>query len=543
MKTQPPSEPHVAVPPVRVRFAFEGFDWRAARTGPHAIGLSVTARLDAKTMDLAIVRGGVHAGHFTVEEEDGREWVTDPPAFLMFVVGDEALAHALTLRARREAERRLEAAEREAERAKRPAAPAIEARPGTPPTAAAPSTTTATLTVTPAVPYVFEGKSLRVRLWRGRPCVVAQEFGAVLGYADGARLVDQIRGPWKGELIDGVDSAILAGADLVEWKRLSPESGESRTDRTPSLLVLFEPGMYLAAIKARTAAGSRVRRWLASDVLPSILRTGRYERPTAPTERAVAHAHAPVPALPRKARESVPIGEALGLPVPHLATGLGWLDELLGGGFVPCASMLLSGDPGAGKSTLLLAAAEALAVQGHATLYVTSEESAVQVGARGARIGTTHPRVRVLAAETLTDVTDELARLGAAGEVPRLVALDSVQELALAPATLAGTTRAMLGITDSLRALAAQEGFALVLVGHAVKTGRAAGVLRLVHKVDMHAHLALGQGARILTVHKNRHGTAPAVAELTMTERGLQRKSGGRRGGETSVARTRSRGA
>ena len=41
---------------------------------------------------------------------------------------------------------------------------------------------------------------------------------------------------------------------------------------------------------------------------------------------------------------------------PRIITGIGELDRVAGGGFVPGSGVLIGGDPGIGKSTLLLQA-------------------------------------------------------------------------------------------------------------------------------------------------------------------------------------------
>ena len=54
---------------------------------------------------------------------------------------------------------------------------------------------------------------------------------------------------------------------------------------------------------------------------------------------------------------AVPLIEVERLEVPRVPSGLGELDRVLGGGFVPGSSVLLGGEPGIGKSTILLQAA------------------------------------------------------------------------------------------------------------------------------------------------------------------------------------------
>ena len=82
-----------------------------------------------------------------------------------------------------------------------------------------------------------------------------------------------------------------------------------------------------------------------------------------------------------------PIGEVSSAEASRLASGIGELDRVLGGGLVPGSIVLFGGDPGIGKSTLLLQLAGRLASAGHAVLYLTGEESAAQVRGRAERVG------------------------------------------------------------------------------------------------------------------------------------------------------------
>jgi DNA repair protein RadA/Sms len=51
-------------------------------------------------------------------------------------------------------------------------------------------------------------------------------------------------------------------------------------------------------------------------------------------------------------------------PVQRIVTGIGELDRVAGGGFVPGSATLIGGEPGIGKSTLLIQACAALAQRG-----------------------------------------------------------------------------------------------------------------------------------------------------------------------------------
>src|SRR5512132_923065 len=70
-----------------------------------------------------------------------------------------------------------------------------------------------------------------------------------------------------------------------------------------------------------------------------------------------------------------PITQVSSAEAERLVSGVGEVDRVLGGGFVPGSIVLFGGDPGIGKSTLLLQLAARLAAAGGNVLYVTGEES------------------------------------------------------------------------------------------------------------------------------------------------------------------------
>src|SRR5687767_14889496 len=84
--------------------------------------------------------------------------------------------------------------------------------------------------------------------------------------------------------------------------------------------------------------------------------------------------------------------------LPRLATGIGELDRVLGGGLIPGSVTLLGGEPGIGKSTLVLQALGRLAGAAQPTrcLLVTAEESRAQVRSRGERLGALAPELWLL---------------------------------------------------------------------------------------------------------------------------------------------------
>lgn len=165
---------------------------------------------------------------------------------------------------------------------------------------------------------VFDGRALQFRTHGGRPCVAAANLGAVLGYEQPRALVDKIRGPWREEFVEGVDLDVLTGDELAAWND-SSDSLESPASPggARSLVVLYESGARLAAIKARTPAGVKVRRWLA-EVWGEIARTGQYVATKPANDPAVTALAAQVEAM-RATLEALTV-RAMAAPVGNGVT-------------------------------------------------------------------------------------------------------------------------------------------------------------------------------------------------------------------------------
>jgi DNA repair protein RadA/Sms len=202
----------------------------------------------------------------------------------------------------------------------------------------------------------------------------------------------------------------------------------------------------------------------------------------------------------------------------RMASGIGEVDRVLGGGFVPGSIILIGGDPGIGKSTLLLQLAGRLAERGP-VLYVTGEESTAQVRGRAERIGAV---VDGLSLAATTELETALGAIEAHGA--GFVVVDSVQTLSSAelggPAGSVGQVREVAArLAESAKTSAA----AIALVGHVTKEGTVAGPRTLEHLVDAVIYLEgerLGS-TRLLRAAKNRFGSTDEVGVLEMRGDGL----------------------
>jgi DNA repair protein RadA/Sms len=205
---------------------------------------------------------------------------------------------------------------------------------------------------------------------------------------------------------------------------------------------------------------------------------------------------------------------------PRLTTGIGELDRVAGGGFVPGSAVLIGGDPGIGKSTLLLQALASLAALGRRAVYISGEEAIAQVRLRAQRLGLADAPV-LLGAET--NVSDILATLKE-GEPAAAVVIDSIQTL-WSPLVEAapGTVSQLKAGSEALIRFAKQSGATLLLVGHVTKEGQIAGPRVIEHMVDTVLYFEGDRGHqfRILRAVKNRFGPTDEIGVFEMSDGGL----------------------
>ncbi|MGA7266136.1 MAG: DNA repair protein RadA [Aestuariivirga sp.] len=205
---------------------------------------------------------------------------------------------------------------------------------------------------------------------------------------------------------------------------------------------------------------------------------------------------------------------------PRIISGIGELDRVAGGGFVPGSGVLIGGDPGIGKSTLLLQALAALARKGERVVYISGEEAIAQVRLRAQRLGLDDAPV-LLAAET--NVSDIIATLSE-GTTPSVAVIDSIQTL-WSPVIEAapGTVSQLKAGSEALIRFAKQKGTAMLLVGHVTKDGQIAGPKVVEHMVDAVLYFEGDRGHqfRILRAVKNRFGPTDEIGVFEMSDGGL----------------------
>jgi len=220
------------------------------------------------------------------------------------------------------------------------------------------------------------------------------------------------------------------------------------------------------------------------------------------------------------ASSAVPLSQISVERTQRLSTANSEFDRTLGGGMAPGSLILVGGDPGVGKSTLVLQTLATMAAAGIKALYVSGEESAVQVKLRSERLGVPGSDLLLLCETSLRRVLEEARILK-----PQVLVIDSIQTIYREdlPGT-PGSLSQLRECTLDLMVFAKSSGCITLLVGHVTKEGQIAGPRVLEHMVDTVAYFEGDRNHqyRILRTIKNRFGATDEIGVFEMTSKGLE---------------------
>jgi len=208
---------------------------------------------------------------------------------------------------------------------------------------------------------------------------------------------------------------------------------------------------------------------------------------------------------------------------PKIATEDLELNNVLGGGVVKGAVILLAGEPGIGKSTLMLQ----LALLGNSNiLYVSGEEAMTQIKLRADRIGINNTKCYIYSETSTHNILNDCQGALAKGKPYELIIIDSIQTLN-SPIidSAAGSVSQIRQCCSELLKYAKESSTPIILIGHITKDGHIAGPKILEHMVDVVLHFE-GDKAhlyRLLRAQKNRFGSTSNVGVYEMNETGLMR--------------------
>jgi prophage antirepressor-like protein len=115
------------------------------------------------------------------------------------------------------------------------------------------------------VPFGFDGQSVRVIMRDGEPWFVRNDVCTLLEYAD------------FGQAVEPLDTDERA---VISLRREGVNNtGPHRNDQ---IAIISESGLYALILRSTQPRAKAFRRWVTSEVLPQIRKTGRYAPVQAP---------------------------------------------------------------------------------------------------------------------------------------------------------------------------------------------------------------------------------------------------------------------
>ncbi len=219
-----------------------------------------------------------------------------------------------------------------------------------------------------------------------------------------------------------------------------------------------------------------------------------------------------------KIQRPVKLSEIETLDEPRIIMPSSELNRVLGGGLVAGSLTLIGGEPGIGKSTLLLQ--NILSIRNKRILYVSGEESAIQLKLRADRLGKVSDNTYILCETRLDNIFTQIENV-----VPEIVVVDSIQTIASDQIESAsGSVSQVRECAAALLRYAKESGVPVILVGHINKDGAIAGPKVLEHIVDTVLQFEGDRQYlyRILRSIKNRFGSTSEIGIYEMVQKGLR---------------------
>ncbi|HEX7320125.1 MAG TPA: DNA repair protein RadA [bacterium] len=201
------------------------------------------------------------------------------------------------------------------------------------------------------------------------------------------------------------------------------------------------------------------------------------------------------------------------------SVGLHEVDRVLGGGFVKGSVVLLGGDPGIGKSTLTLQIAEKMASGNGKALYISGEESSIQVRLRAQRLKIAGDGIVFLPETEMESILEQAETM-----MPAFLIIDSIQTVYKSSMNSSpGSVGQVRECCSDIMKFAKDRGIPTIIIGHVTKFGAIAGPKTLEHIVDtvLYFEGEKDQQYRILRASKNRFGSTNEIGVFEMTADGL----------------------
>ena len=199
-------------------------------------------------------------------------------------------------------------------------------------------------------------------------------------------------------------------------------------------------------------------------------------------------------------------------------SGFEELDRVLGGGIVDGSLVLLGGEPGIGKSTLVLQISNNLTNHGD-VLYISGEESELQVKLRSDRLNITSDKIYFYGETDIDEIESKISTMK-----PKVCIIDSIQTMYdESISSVPGSVSQVREVTARLLNISKKLGIITIVIGHVTKDGVIAGPRLLEHMVDVVLYIEGERfvSHRIVRGVKNRFGSTNEIGIFEMKEEGM----------------------
>ena len=105
------------------------------------------------------------------------------------------------------------------------------------------------------------------------------------------------------------------------------------------MTAINESGLYSLVLRSKLPNAKKFKKWVTSEVLPSIRKTGSYQKPLSTQEKLSKSTSSAV--KEKKVVTPRLLNEVKGAEAVRVKTGIGELDRVLGGGLVKGSLVLI----------------------------------------------------------------------------------------------------------------------------------------------------------------------------------------------------------
>jgi len=114
--------------------------------------------------------------------------------------------------------------------------------------------------------FDFEGKTLRLVIFNNEPYWIAKDVAEILEYSETEKMTRR----------------------LDEDEKTTIPFREDGSNYQTNITIINESGLYNAVLGSNKSEAKRFKKWITSEVLPSIRKTGEYKREITLEEKALS---------------------------------------------------------------------------------------------------------------------------------------------------------------------------------------------------------------------------------------------------------------